>query len=59
MATKRELTKAKKQLVYQIRNIKADYKDVYPEDIPAEITEELNGLMTHLKEVSQELLEKA
>ena len=58
MATKRELTKEKSKLVHEIQNIKEDYKDVLPEDMPDEVTAELKELMQHLKEVREWLAEK-
>lgn len=51
--SKRELTKKKAKLTYQISNIRADYSTISKEDIPDEITAELKDLMTELKNVKE------
>ena len=51
--SKRELTKKKARLTYQISNIRADYSTISKEDIPEEVTNELCELMSELKAVKE------
>lgn len=45
------MKKRKAQLAHDIRNLREDYAGVDKEDMPDEITIEINSMMTELKEL--------
>lgn len=57
MATRKEkqLIKRKAAITYAIRNIKADYSGVLPEDLPEEVTAEIAELFNELHAVRAEI----
>lgn len=46
---KKDLKKRKLQLAHDVRNIREDYSRVLPEDIPDEVTAEINEMLAELK----------
>lgn len=47
--TRKEAIKRKQMLAREIHNIREDYTGVAKEDMPEDITEEINTLMTEMK----------
>jgi len=53
--TKKELIKRKAALAHRIHNLKLDYKDVDAEDMPLDVVEDIQHMMTEMKEIRAEL----
>ena len=55
LMTKKETTTRIKAISREILNIKCDYSSVLPEDMPYEILEEIQTLLTEAKQLRAEL----